>query len=137
MIKQLVVTLALTAAANASVIYVLMVKDLGFAYHTKGFIAGEGLASEWSSGANVHATTASGMTTSFSGINAYFDKSNNVLSINYKGTDFGQYPMHVFKSENFGNLLYYSSCHRDSNNPNFCNDDSVKYYENFAVDHIN
>ena len=137
MIKQLAVTLALAAAANASFMYVLMTKDLGYAFHTKAFLAGQGIPTEWSAGATVHATTASGMSTDFSNIKTYYNKANGQVSINYKGSDWGVYQTAVFKSENFGNLIYYYVCHNDSNNPNFCTTDSVNYYGNFAVDHIN
>lgn len=136
MIKQLLVALTLTAAANASFMHVLMIKDLGFAYHTKGFLAYEGGATVWSAGADVHATTAHSMTTTFQGIKAHFDKEDQTIGLQVHGNDWGKYPMRNFVYEYYGKMQYYYVCHTDSNGPNFCTADRVKFFKDFAVEHI-
>ncbi|KAG0277610.1 hypothetical protein BGZ96_002794 [Linnemannia gamsii] len=137
MIKQVLVALALTAAANASFMHVLLIKDLGFAIHTKGFLAYEGGATVWSNGPDVHATTAYSMTTTFQGIKAHYDKASGNIGLQVHGADWGAYKMKLFKYEGYGKYQYLYVCHTDSNGPNFCSEDRVNYFKDFAVGHIN
>lgn len=113
-------------------------KDVVMSVDTKGFLAYEGGATEWSAGANSHPGGAGTLTTKFSGItvNTGGLYTNHHLSfgITVYGSYWGEYQLTPI-SNNGGQITYYAVCHNDSNS-DFCGYNNVKYLQDFAMEHI-